>query len=104
MPSMLNYPWPGNVRELRNVVERMVILAEDDLILEDHLPEAIRFQKYSQAISDPNSTLTDITDRAEREIILQALEGCSGDKSKTARKLGVPRSTLYYKMKKFNMK
>lgn len=104
LPSMLNYPWPGNVRELRNVVERMVILAEEDLIMEDHLPETIRFQKYTQAISDPDSTLTDITDRAEREIILQALEGCSGDKSKAARKLGVPRSTLYYKMKKFKMR
>ncbi len=103
MPSMLNYPWPGNVRELRNVVERMVILAEEDLILEEHLPETIRFQKYTQAISDLNSTLTDITDRAEREVILQALEGCSGDKSKAARKLGVPRSTLYYKMKKLGV-
>ena len=104
MPFMLNYPWPGNVRELRNVVERMVILAEEDLILEDHLPETLRFQKYTHAISDQKSTLTDITDRAEREIILQALEGYSGDKSKAARKLGVPRSTLYYKMNKFNMK
>ena len=103
MPSMLNYPWPGNVRELRNVVERMVILAEEDLILEDHLPEAILFQRYTQAISDPDSTLTDITDRAEREIILQALEGCKGDKSKAARKLGIPRSTLYYKMKKLGV-
>ncbi|GAB6156612.1 sigma 54-interacting transcriptional regulator [Desulfosporosinus burensis] len=104
MPSLLNYLWPGNVRELRNVVERMVILAEEDLIMEDHLPETIGFQKYIQAISDPDSTLTDITDRAEREIILQTLEDCSGDKSKAARKLGVPRSTLYYKMKKFNIK
>lgn len=103
MPSMLNYPWPGNVRELRNVVERMVILAEEDLILEEHLPETIRFQNYSSSVSE-ESSLNEITDRAEREIILQTLKGCSGDKSKAARKLGVPRSTLYYKMKKFEMK
>lgn len=103
MPSMLNYPWPGNVRELRNVVERMVILAEEDLILEEHLPETIRFQNYIPIVSE-ESSLNEITDRAEREIILQALKGCSGDKSKAARKLGVPRSTLYYKMKKFEMK
>lgn len=104
MSALLNYSWPGNVRELRNVVERMVILAEEDLILEDHLPENIRFRKYTPTIANPDSTLTDITDRAEREIILQALEGCGGDRSKAAKKLGVPRSTLYYKMKKLNIK
>lgn len=104
MSSLLNYPWPGNVRELRNVVERMVILAEEDLITEEHLPETIRFQTYTQAICAPDSTLIDITDRAERAVILQAIEGCYGDKSKAARKLGVPRSTLYYKMKKLNLK
>jgi len=103
MPAMLNYPWPGNVRELRNVVECMVILAEEELILEEHLPEAIRFQKYIQTVTDPDASLPDITDRTEREIILQAIEGCSGDKSKAARKLGVPRSTLYYKMKKLGV-
>lgn len=103
MTSMLNYPWPGNVRELRNVVERMVILAEEDLILVEHLPETIRFQRYTQTISDPDSTLNDISDRTEREVILQTLEGCRGDKSKAARKLGVPRSTLYYKMKKLGV-
>jgi len=104
MPSMLNYPWPGNVRELRNVVERMVILAEEDLITEEHLPETIRFQNYTQEISASDSTLINITDRAVRAVILQTIEGCCGDKSKAARKLGVPRSTLYYKMKKLNLK
>lgn len=104
MPALLNYPWPGNVRELRNVVERMVILTEDDLILEEHLPETIRFRKYTPSVMDADSTLTDITGRAEREIILQALESAGGDKSRAAKKLGVPRSTLYYKMKKLNIK
>jgi len=71
--------------------------------MEDHLPETIGFQKYIQTISDLDSTLTEITDRAEREVILQVLESYCGDKSKAARKLGVPRSTLYYKMKKFGL-
>ncbi|MDD4752667.1 MAG: sigma 54-interacting transcriptional regulator, partial [Desulfitobacteriaceae bacterium] len=98
MPALLNYPWPGNVRELRNVVERMVILAEENMILEDHLPEGIRLRKYTPSHFGAESTLTNITDRAEKETILQALESCHGDKSKAAKKLGIPRSTLYYKI------
>jgi len=103
MTTLLNYPWPGNIRELRNVVERMVILAEDNMILEDHLPSTIRYRKFT-APDLTDATLTDITDRTEREIILQALEGAGGDKSKAAKKLGIPRSTLYYKMKKFDIR
>ncbi|MDD4753297.1 MAG: helix-turn-helix domain-containing protein [Desulfitobacteriaceae bacterium] len=45
-----------------------------------------------------------MTDRAEKETILQALESCHGDKSKAAKKLGIPRSTLYYKIRKLNIK
>lgn len=104
MPALLNYPWPGNVRELRNIVERMVIFAEEELIIADHLPETIRFRKYVPTAADADGKLTDITDRTEREIILQALESSNGDKSKAAKKIGVPRSTLYYKMHKFNIK
>lgn len=105
MTILLNYPWPGNIRELRNVVERMVILAEDNMILQDHLPPSIKKRKITsqEAVSNDASTLTDITDRTEREIIIQALEEAGGDKSKAARRLGIPRSTLYYKMKKLEI-
>jgi len=102
---LLNYPWPGNIRELRNVVERMVILAEDNMILLDHLPQSIKKRKISHdEMASEDTTLPDITDRTEREIILQALEESGGDKSKAAKRLGIPRSTLYYKMKKLEIK
>ena len=105
MTVLLNYPWPGNIRELRNVVERMVILAEDNMILLDHLPPSIKKRKtIREEAADQDATLTDITDRTEREIIIQALEESGGDKSKAARRLGIPRSTLYYKMKKLDIK
>jgi len=105
MTILLNYPWPGNIRELHNVVERMVILAEDNMILQDHLPLSIKRRKRMvEEIGDvDSSTLTDITDRTEKEIILQALEESRGDKSKAAKRLGIPRSTLYYKMKKLDI-
>ncbi|MEL7566756.1 MAG: sigma 54-interacting transcriptional regulator [Dehalobacterium sp.] len=105
MTILLNYPWPGNIRELHNVVERMVILAEDNMILQDHLPLSIKRRKrMAEEIGDvDSSTLTDITDRTEKEIILQVLEESRGDKSKAAKRLGIPRSTLYYKMKKLDI-
>ncbi|MCR6544511.1 sigma 54-interacting transcriptional regulator [Dehalobacterium formicoaceticum] len=106
MTTLLNYPWPGNIRELRNVVERMVILAEDNMILQDHLPPSISKKKSFQE-KEPmqdDVSLTDITDRTEKEIILQALEESGGDKSKAAKRLGIPRSTMYYKMKKLDIK
>ncbi|ATW25028.1 sigma-54 interaction domain-containing protein [Candidatus Formimonas warabiya] len=105
MTTLLNYPWPGNIRELRNVVERMVILAEDKMILQDHLPSSMKLKRFTAGeIASTESTLTDITDRTEKEIILQALEEAGGDKSKAAKRLGIPRSTLYYKMKKLDIK
>ncbi|MGI6686012.1 MAG: sigma-54 interaction domain-containing protein [Bacillota bacterium] len=104
MTTLLEYPWPGNIRELRNVVERMVILAEDNMILLEHLPPSIKKRKITgEEIPKGDSTLTDITDRTEREIILQALEESGGDKSKAAKRLGIPRSTLYYKLKKYEI-
>jgi transcriptional regulator with PAS, ATPase and Fis domain len=76
MTVLLNYPWPGNIRELRNVVERMVILAEDNMILLDHLPPSIKKRKtIREEAADQDATLTDITDRTEREIILHSPEG-----------------------------
>lgn len=104
MTTLLNYPWPGNIRELRNVVERMVILAEDNMILLDHLPPSVKRKKIvAEEVGDGDSTLTDITDRTEKEIILHALEESGGDKSKAAKRLGIPRSTLYYKMRKLDI-
>ncbi|MGI6677550.1 MAG: sigma-54 interaction domain-containing protein [Dehalobacterium sp.] len=106
MTTLLSYPWPGNIRELRNVVERMVIMAEDNMILHDHLPLSISKKKplrEKEKIQE-DASLTDITERTEKEIILRALEESGGDKSKAARRLGIPRSTMYYKMKKLDIK
>lgn len=98
MSALLSYSWPGNVRELRNMVERLVILAEGEVIKEEHLPESLR-QARQRIKPEASSTLAELTFRTEREIIVKALEKAKGNKALAARQLGIPRGTLYYKMK-----
>ncbi|KUO48756.1 MAG: hypothetical protein APF76_17885 [Desulfitibacter sp. BRH_c19] len=102
MTILLNYSWPGNVREVRNVVERLVILAEDGVVKKEHLPEEIKGYRMVQQ-SELGSNLIEETERTERQMILKTLEDCEGNKSKTAKTLGIPRSTLYYKIKVLNI-
>ena len=103
MTILLNYSWPGNVRELRNVVERFVILADDGVVKREHLPEEIKGHKIVSQ-NEFASSLMEETERAERQMILKRLEDFQGNKSKTAKALGIPRSTLYYKLKILNIK
>lgn len=97
MAILLAYPWPGNVREMKNVIERMVILAEGDTITEDNVPSTLirpRDKKHR-----PYQTgLVSVTEQTERELIQSTLEQVNDNRSQAARILGIPRSTLYYKM------
>ena len=98
---LISYSWPGNVRQLRNVIERMVILTEEGIVYKKHLPQEIQQSGVPQSINT-GSVLNQETKKTEEELILRALEECDGNKSKTAKKLGIPRSTLYYKLKDLN--
>ncbi|WP_227763121.1 sigma-54 interaction domain-containing protein [Zhaonella formicivorans] len=102
MSILLSYPWPGNIRELRNVIERLVILAEGEKISAAHLPDSLRNIK-AMADAENVSNLCELTERAERQMILRTLEEAGGNKSKAAKLLGIPRSTLYYKLKNLNL-
>ena len=101
---LTNYSWPGNIRELRNVVEGLVVLSEDNISVEN-LPAMFQYKAGEMIATDEKNTesLSIITDRAEKDIISQALDKCGGDRSRAARMLGIPRSTLYYKLKKYNI-
>jgi len=98
---LISYSWPGNVRQLRNVIERMVILTEEGIVYKKHLPQEIQQSGVPQSINT-GSVLNQETKKTEEELILRALEECDGNKSKAAKKLGIPRSTLYYKLKDLN--
>ncbi|HKA24414.1 MAG TPA: sigma-54 dependent transcriptional regulator [Candidatus Eisenbacteria bacterium] len=98
------YPWPGNVRELRNVVERILLLEEDDTIRVEHLPPEI-LAPGSGASAAPEMALRG--DRVlplseiERQAILLALERTGGNKTRAASQLGISRQTLRTKLKEY---
>jgi two-component system nitrogen regulation response regulator NtrX len=89
------YRWPGNVRELRNLVERMAILSEGDVISDDAVPLEIA---ASQA-EGPSAGLQQVRDSAERERILHALSSTKWNVAGAARMLGIERTNLHKRMK-----
>jgi DNA-binding NtrC family response regulator len=101
MTILRSYQWPGNVRELKNVVERAVSLTEGDHIDVDHLPFEIRaFQ--SKCRQSPRTAFKPLAEELacyEKEILSEVISMNKGNMAKTARVLGVSRSTLYEKCK-----
>ncbi|MBX6423063.1 sigma-54-dependent Fis family transcriptional regulator [Thermosulfurimonas sp. F29] len=105
---LMEYHWPGNVRELENLMERLVILTEGEIIEEKDLPEHIR-SASPVPICPPGKfpvdgfSLPRALREFERELILQALEISGGVKSRAARLLGIKRTTLIEKMKRLGL-
>ena len=101
---LTEYEWPGNVRELKNVIERAVILEDEETLLLEHLPQEI-VAKTSGASTGPITFRLppeglDIED-VERELIRQSLEMAEGNQSKAARSLSLGIDAFRYRMKKF---
>ena len=103
---LLNYPWHGNARELRNVVERICILEDTDIIYPRHLPsEIVDFvdsgagEGTSIALPSEGLSLKNV----EKDLIVQALTKADHNQTKAARLLGISRDALRYKMQKFNL-
>jgi len=105
--ALEQYKWPGNVRELENLIERLVILTEEDEIALDDLPSRLRQapiqscqpQTYIKLAKD-GIDLKKTLDELENRLILEALEKAAGVKNKAAHLLGLNRTTLIEKMKK----
>ncbi len=103
MNTLLAYHWPGNIRELRNVCERLLILFNGKTIDLPNLPQEIRSNKVQTQESD-GFTLPDTgicLEELEASMINQALNKAKGNQSRAAKLLGLTRSTLIYRMKKF---
>ncbi len=99
------YHWPGNVRELRNLMERLVILSEREITIED-LPEFLT-DKSNERLSMEryaDKTLRDFREEMERRFILLKLEQNDWNVSRTAEALGMERTNLHKKMKAFGIK
>ncbi|MBU0499103.1 MAG: sigma 54-interacting transcriptional regulator [Gammaproteobacteria bacterium] len=95
---MMDYPWPGNVRELENAVEHGVICGLDHLITADSLPQDIRLHAAEVA---PPLTSTDGID--ERDRIIDAMRRATGSRAVAAGLLGIDRSTLWRRMRKYGL-
>lgn len=99
MVLLENYGWPGNVRELKNVMERAVSLAEDDVIDIEQLPDEVHRQgAYQGKVSGlSDKLLADELNRFEKDFIAKTLAMTRGNMAKTSKILGISRSTLYEK-------
>jgi DNA-binding NtrC family response regulator len=105
---MFAYSWPGNVRELENVVKRIIILCDNQVVSFDDLPESIQeisksVQPDDEVIREKDLNLHEAVKGYEKRIILEALEKSNWIKSKAAKLLNINRTTLVAKIKKQNI-
>lgn len=98
--ALRNYSWPGNIRELRNVLERAVLLSDDGVIHNTGL----EFEAPAHAASQMNSKFDNLTlKEVERLCIIQALEAEGGNIIRSAKRLGIHRSSLYAKIREYEL-
>ena len=104
---MQRYNWPGNVRELENCVERAVVLCRKSIISPDDLPpnllQSLTAPAGPMPASPGGTTLAKALEGPEKQIILAGLQAHNGNRQATADDLGINRTTLYKKMKKYGL-
>jgi PAS domain S-box-containing protein len=100
--ALMNYGWQGNVRELSNVLERTMSTLDGDTIHLQHLPFYV-YRSHRRLPENHQSPLKDVQTRTEREAILYTLKEASNNKARAAKMLGIHRTLLYKKMKKYNI-
>ena len=105
------YEWPGNVRELRNVIERALILEDDDVITMKYVPRALA-EGAKQSLAENGAVVASTSSRfrlpaeglsldaVELELVSQAIERSNGNQTKAAELLGISRDQLRYRLKK----
>ncbi|MBW2427835.1 MAG: sigma 54-interacting transcriptional regulator [Deltaproteobacteria bacterium] len=104
MELLLNYPYPGNVRELENILEHALIICQEDKILPTHLPEYLQVRSPAGPTM-PTAAARDriLSDNKERDKLLATLQRHNWHRKKSARALGMDRTTLWRKMKKYGL-
>ena len=110
MQVLSEYDWPGNIRELENIIERAVILTKGPTIERQDLPDFLQGMDRPLAVKaqiSGNNTgvrsLREALKNPEKQVIQQALEQVAGNRKKAAANLGINRTTLYNKMKKYGL-
>jgi len=96
--ALIEHKWKGNIRELKNVIERAVILAENEILTVDALPFDFLYDSEAKGMS--GFKLTDV----EHQHIRKVLAFTKGNKTKTADLLGIGLTTLYRKMEEYGIR
>lgn len=96
LQCLLAHPWTGNVRELRNAIQRACLLCRGDVILPEHLPPKMAAAANTPGCENPNAGRLS---QVEHATILATLEECSGNRTQAAKKLGISRRALIYKIR-----
>lgn len=102
--ALMDYNWPGNIRELENVIERATILTKGPEIVLDDFPDFLRNpNKETSAADSSNLKLKDALRSPEKDLILRALDSVNWNRNDAAKILGINRTTLYKKMRRFGL-
>ncbi|MGH7807457.1 MAG: sigma 54-interacting transcriptional regulator [Thermodesulfobacteriota bacterium] len=103
---LMSYPWPGNVRQLENELKRIVVLTPRETIMEEDLPETMK-KNSTEVVSSktgPMRSLKETVEELEKRMILEALGNCRQNQLQAAKALGLSRSGLIKKMKRYKIK
>ncbi len=112
LAKLMEYNWPGNIRELENEIERMIVLAGDELLIEDatlssriaQQPDSISISSQGQkAVTKYVGTLKDAIEALERDLISEGLKSNGWNKSKLSKELGISRASLISKVERYGL-
>ena len=98
------YPWPGNVRELENVLEGIITIYDCERVNLEHLPSQYEEYIYEKGDISNIKSLKKTIEEVEKDIISEALRSTDYNITKTAELIDIPRQTLQYKIKKYELK
>lgn len=98
MRILVGHNWPGNIRQLRNLMERLVVTVEDQVVHADDLPDETRSVAKTVA-----GTMTQAVEDAEKRAIVAALAECDNHREKTASLLDISVRSLHYKMNRYGL-
>jgi two-component system response regulator AtoC len=101
--SFIQYDWPGNIRELENVLERIILMSENDTLSLDQVPAEIRVTEPMNKTSTLKEKVDSLSHTTEKQLIIDALNKTNQNRTKAAELLSISRRTLQKKIKEYGL-